>query len=239
MEPFERPRRALAKAISRRRPFHRRRYLEQEGIDFDPRLLTLKVEGTVHLDGLWQSEGYFQDVADVIRDDLRLIPPQDSVNERIANEMSQCNAVAVHVRLLHGIGVAEDTSGDPGLVNERYTLGPSYYARAAQCLQDKMSDPHFFLFSDRPEDARRLLNVADENVTCVRHNRADEDACADLWLMTQCKHFIIANSTFSWWGAWLAPGDEKIVITPDSGPSGPGYWAIQGLVPDRWTQVPA
>ena len=64
-----------------------RRYLEQEGIDFDERLLGLKVKGTLYLDGLWQSEGYFKDVEQTIREDLRIIPPMDALNQRMADEI--------------------------------------------------------------------------------------------------------------------------------------------------------
>ena len=107
LEPFERYRRGLAKWRSRSRPFTKRRYLVQKGRDFDQRMLNLRIEGNVYLDGLWQGEGYFKDVAKVIRGDLRIIPPQDAESCRIADEIQSALSVAVHLRWFD----------DPGSVN--------------------------------------------------------------------------------------------------------------------------
>ena len=70
----------------------------QEKLAFDERLLTLKVNGTIYLDGLWQGEGYFKDVEEIIRDDLQIIPPTDAFNQSIAERIRNSQAVALHVR---------------------------------------------------------------------------------------------------------------------------------------------
>ena len=98
MEPFERHRRGLMKWLSRRQPFEERRYLEEERLDFDERLLALKVNGSLHLDGYWQSENYFKDVEQTIREDLQIIPPKDLMNQNMAEEIRNMRAVALHVR---------------------------------------------------------------------------------------------------------------------------------------------
>lgn len=77
MEPFERYRRGLAKYISKKLPFFEREYIEQERIEFDPRFLEYRTYNNIYIDGLWQSENYFKDVEDIIRDDLKIIPPTD------------------------------------------------------------------------------------------------------------------------------------------------------------------
>jgi hypothetical protein len=71
----------------------------------------------------------------------------------------------------------------------------------------------------------------------VAHNHGDENAYADLWLMTQCSHFIIANSTFSWWGAWLSTYNDKIIIAPRIKMDGLGAWGFEGLVPETWLKI--
>ncbi len=227
MEPLGRYRRAFARSIARRRPFSLRRYVEPKGPDFDPRLLTLEVRGTVYLDGYWQSEGYFKDVEETIREDLRIIAPEDATNRNIAKCMASCNAVAVHVRWFES----------PEAVSYQHNVGASYYARAVQEIRDRVTMPHFFLFSDEPEAAMRALGLPDDEATCVSHNKGDENAYADLWLMSQCKHFVIANSTFSWWGAWLSQHKEKVVIAPGIIQSGISSWGFEGLIPDAWIQL--
>ena len=203
MEPFERFRRGLAKMMARHRPFRLRRYVEQEGIDFDPRLLSFKVKGTVYLDGLWQSEGYFKDVADVIRADLCIMTPTDQNNNEMAARIHDCLAVAVHVRWFD----APWKKGVNNATNE-------YYSSAIAHMEEIAPKAHYFLFSDDPASARARVPIPRERVTCVSHNQGYANAYADLWLMSQCNNFIIANSTFSWWGAWLGERKDKIVVCP-------------------------
>ncbi len=207
LEPFERCRRGAAMLLARAKPFFQRSYLEEERAVFDPRLLELKVHGTLYLDGLWQSGKYFGDAEGTIREDLRISPPRDPVNAAMAEKIRGCNAVSLHVRWF----------GDAAKMDSEINLPPAYYSRAIKQITGKVPDPHFFIFSDNPAAARQIPGLPGDRVTVVNHNRGDENACSDLWLMTQCKHFITANSTFSWWGAWLSDtGAAKQVIVPDT-----------------------
>lgn len=226
--PFERYRRGVMKFLSRGKPFEKKNYLEQFGEDFDERLLTLKVKGTLYLDGLWQSEGYFKDVAPTIRDDLRIIPPIDILNQRMAEVIRNSNAVALHVRWFDLPGAAATNN-----------ISASYYQRAIAHLEARLDSPRYFLFSDDPEAARAKLALDKERVTLISHNKGDENAFADLWLMTLCRHFITANSTFSWWGAWLGGDMNKIVVYPDleirEDKTAP--WTLAGEMPSGWLSV--
>ena len=226
LEPFERYRRGVMKWISRRKPFTERRYLEQEGIDFDERLLELKVNGTLYLDGLWQSEGYFKNVEQTIREDLRISPPADVQNQGMVEEIHKSQAVCLHVRWF-------DAPGSAG----KHNVSAEYYLRAIALMEEKIDSPHYFLFSDDPHAVRASLTLPDNRVTFITHNQGDQNAYADLWLMTQCRHFITANSTFSWWGAWLGGWPDKIILTPDVRISGKTAWGFKGLIPDEWVRV--
>jgi hypothetical protein len=225
LEPFERFRRGFSKFIAQQRSFHLRRYVEQESIDFDPRLLEYRVKGIAYLDGLWQSEKYFKDIEETIREDLIIKSPTDRANLEIAKQIKSCNAVAIHIRWFD----------KPDSKESENNIKRSYYKRAVEEIMNKITEPYYFLFSDQPDAARQMLNIPKNRITNVSHNRGDENAFADLWLMSQCKHFIIANSTFSWWGAWLSDSASKIVICPKQKSfEGKQGWGFFGLIPDMW-----
>lgn len=226
LEPLERYRRGLMKWISRRKPFAERRYVEQEGLDFDERLLALNVNGLLYMDGLWQSEGYFKDIEQIIREDLRIISPMDALNQHIAEEICNSHAVALHVRWFDAPGSTVT-----------YNVSADYYQRAIALMERKIESPRYFLFSDDPDAARAKLALPEGRVTFVSHNRGEVNGFADLWLMTQCRHFITANSTFSWWGAWLGSGENKVVLTPNLKIYGKAAWGFRGLIPDDWVRV--
>jgi hypothetical protein len=105
-------------------------------------------------------------------------------------------------------------------------------------MERQVQDAHYFIFSDRPFDTQRFLPLPKQRFTIVSHNQNDAMAYADLWLMSQCKHFIIANSTFSWWGAWLANNPVKIVIAPGFEKcDGKSHWGFEGLLPNSWIKI--
>ncbi len=223
LEPLPRVRRYLKRAMSRRQPFQERNYIKQEGIDFDSRLLTAKPCGTVYLEGYWQSEEYFKDVESKIREELRIIPPTDENNLDMAARIRNCLAVAVHVRFFD--------MPDEQVVNNAPN---DYYTRAIKKMEEVAPDAHYFVFSDQPEAARTRIPLTEDRITLISYNQGDDNAYADLWLMAQCQHFIIANSTFSWWGAWLGERSDSIIVTPDVIRGTKTAWAFPGLIPARW-----
>jgi hypothetical protein len=224
LEPLSRVRRYLKRAMNRRRPFEERSYIQQEGVDFDPRLMDIKPRGTVYLEGYWQSEQYFKDVEAVIREDLGITPPTDEINQTMVERIRNCRAVAVHVRFF-------DAPQEQGVNN----APGDYYARAVAKMEILVPDAHYFVFSDQPDYARARISLPPERMTMVTHNQGDENAYADLWLMTQCQHFIIANSTFSWWGAWLSTFENKVIIAPNPKlMDQASFWRTIGILPEKW-----
>ena len=224
LEPFERARRFLHKRWSRHQPFAVRPYLEQEQLDFDERLLARRVSGTLRLDGLWMGEGYLKGAEDVIRRELVI----DSAScpeaaAPMAEQILAVNSVAVHVRWF-------DAPGQPSAFN----AGAEYYAAAIARMRSAIERPHFFVFSDRPDAACALLGLASDQCTVVDLGLAESDAYVDLWLMSKCRHFIIANSTFSWWAAWLGERTPNLTIAPRLAIDGKTAWGFKGLLPERW-----
>lgn len=227
LEPFNRVRRSLKRRWSLLFPFEERTYLVQERIDYDARLLNFKPQGAVYLEGYWQSAEYFKDVEVNIRQDLKIKPPTDSANLAMAEQIQGNTAVAVHMRFFdepHATGI-NNTPGD-------------YYTRAIETMERLAPAAHYFIFSDQPAAARERIPVPDARMTLVAHNTGQENAYADLWLMSQCQHFIIANSTFSWWAAWLASHLGKQVIAPGfEKRQGKMWWGFEGLLPKEWIKL--
>jgi len=232
LEPASRVRFSLLRRWNALRPFEQRRYIKQQYIDFDSRLLTLNPSSTLYLEGYWQSEDYFKDVELQIRKDLRIIPPKDDANQQMAARIQNQVAVAMHIRFF-------DKPEQIGPTQLAVNNAPGdYYQRAIDEMEQRVPGAHYFLFSDRPDAARARIPLPDERITLVHHNQGDLMAYADLWLMSQCQHFIIANSTFSWWGAWLSTNLNKVVIAPGfTKYDGNTFWGFAGLLPDRWIKI--
>jgi hypothetical protein len=223
LEPFSRLRRLVMRRYARSRPFNRRRYLEQDGEAFDGRLLTRKINGTVWLDGLWQSERYFKDATETIRRDLTLRNPYKETP--LAAIIRRCSAVAVHFRWF-----------DPANPRSKQNLPIHYHSAAIQIVAQKVDDPIFVVFSDDVELTEAALGQLTPHRRIIKSDgRTQLD---DFYLMSQCQHIIIANSTFSWWAAWLVGGDRNgLVVAPDMRCSGPNAWGFPGLLPERWLTV--
>ena len=227
LKPCSRFRRKFLMLMNKHLLFEKRFYIEQNASDWEPRLLTYKPKRTVYLHGYWQSENYFKDIENIIRSDLSIIPPKDKVNLAVAENIRNKLSIAIHVRFF------EPTEKCNGL-----NAPKDYYTRAIIRMEEVFRNCHFFIFSDNTNTVRNLVDLPDDRITIISNNKGDKNAYADLWLMKQCKHFIIANSTFSWWGAWLGNSSNKIVIAPGfEKREGIGSWGFEGLFPEKWVKL--
>jgi hypothetical protein len=225
--PLPRVRRSFIKRFNKFLPYPLRSYISQDGIEFDPRLLKFSLKKDLYLEGYWQSEKYFKDIESILRSDLRITPPIDQENLSMAYKISDCRSVAVHYRFF-------DSPGQDGVNN----ISSDYYEKAFKRIKLFVPDAHFFIFSDRLDAAKSEISLPSDQLTFVEINQGDENAYADLWLMTKCENFIIANSTFSWWGAWLSINSHKIVIAPGFvKKTGSMCWGFSGLLPDDWIKL--
>jgi hypothetical protein len=216
---------SLAARIARRACGSRRGAATERHFHFDPEVLELP-DGSC-LEGYWQSERYFADVADDVRRELTLERPAAGRNALLLERIDACNAVSVHVRRGDYVTVPQ--------TNAIHGVCPlDYYREAARYVAERVADPVFFVFSDDPHWVRDHLRLDGETVL-ADHNRPDA-APEDMRLMSRCAHHVIANSTFSWWGAWLDPRPDKIVVAPRR-------WFQEGkldtsdLVPASWIRL--
>ena len=183
------------------------------------------VEG--YMQGYWQSARYFEDSAERVRQEFRFRSEPSGRNVELAEEIGARAAVSLHVR--RGDYAAHAAT------RAYHGLCPvDYYHRAASYVAERVRDPIFVLFSDDPEWTRTHLDLRARTIA-IEHNGPD-DGAEDLRLMSLCRHHVIANSTFSWWGAWLCTKPEKIVTAPERWFSD-GARDTSDLIPDRWVRL--
>jgi hypothetical protein len=186
----------------------------------------LSAPANVYLDGYWQFPAYFEHIEDILRTDFRFIRPLHRGNKEILAQIRETEAVSVHVR-------RGDRVTDPEANQLHGTCEPSFYHQAISRICDECANPHFYFFSDEPDWARNNLRLPARH-TIVQSPLGTPDF-EELMLMSSCRHHIFGNSTYSWWGAWLNPRRDKIVITPKkwfrSIPEPPG------LFPSGWIRI--
>jgi hypothetical protein len=199
---------ALLNAIlDKFRPIHRQRVIREPTFRFNPKLLN--IAGPTYLDGDWQSPRYFEDIGSILRQEITLKTPLGKKDQSVEKEiLAAPDSVSVHIR-------RGDLVSDPKTNQMHGTIGLDYYSESLRQMNEKLSSPIFFLFSDEPAWAIENLPAVNLDIRHIGHNGPDKDY-ADLHLMSQCRHHVLANSTFSWWAAWLAKDPDKIVIYPRS-----------------------
>lgn len=166
--------------------------------------------------GFWQNENYFKKYRMDLIKQFRPKHPYEPCVEELLAEAKNTNSVSLHIR-----------RGDYLKLN--ITMSMDYYERAIDHLKEQIENPKFFLFSDDIEWVKENLPL-DENTTYVKIETKTRDI-DEMMVMASCKHNIIANSTYSWWGAWLNDNEEKIVIAPKDG------FITESLIPESWIKV--
>ncbi|WP_143315763.1 alpha-1,2-fucosyltransferase [Clostridium sp. HBUAS56017] len=181
-----------------------------------------KYDKDIYFDGYWQAEKYFIDVSDQIRKEFVFKNKLDDRNRKLIKYLHDKNTVSIHVR-----------RGD--YLKEKSLVGVcdmSYYNKAIGMVKDKVSNPVFVFFSDDMLWVKENFKLDDE---CIFVDwNTGSNSYKDMQLMSNCKHNIIANSTFSWWGAWLNNNDDKIVICPSK-------WSNDSednnLISEKWKSI--
>lgn len=186
------------------------------------------VPATAYLQGYWQSEKYFADATAAIRADFTFRQPLSAANEAIAGKVGAGGtAVSLHVR-------RGDYVSDARTHAALGVCSLDYYRVAVRYIVDRVEEPEFFVFSDDIAWAQANLEL-DHPCHYIDHNRGAE-SYNDMRLMSLCRHHIIANSSFSWWGAWLNPRADKIVVAPARWFAG-GNRVVDDLIPSGWVRL--
>ena len=184
------------------------------------------LSGNCYLAGYWQSEKYFLGAVDQIKKEFTFKEPLDCKNEEVATKISQENSISLHVRRGDYVSSSLNLS-----IYESCSL--DYYARSIDYIVKRVPTPTFYIFSDDTSWATENLKINFPHVY-VDINRG-KDSFKDMRLMSLCRHHIIANSSFSWWGAWLNSRVDKIVIAPKR-------WFkssldTRDLLPENWIKL--
>lgn len=203
------------------------RYVREKQSIFDPNFAHLS--GNVYLDGYWQTEKYFKDQASILKMDFTFRNVLDGDGAVLAKDIMSCASVMLNVR--RGDYVHNAVSSKLHKV-----MTPDFYTRAIALMKEKIGENiKVFIFSDEIDWCRENL-VIDADHVFVGHKYAGQEFRDYLQLMSLCKHFIIPNSTFAWWAAWLSNYRDKVIIAPKQ-------WFhdtsinTRDVVPEEWIRI--
>jgi hypothetical protein len=217
--------RRLQPIVSRLMPMSWQTHIQEKYFHFDPAIFSIKKNA--YLSGYWQSEQYFFDFMNVIRHDFMFNQSLNVENKRIAEKIHAHNSVSLHIRRGDYVNKIQN-------INYFESCSLDYYYKGLAEISARQSDLRVYVFSDDIEWAKDNLNVTYPTLF-INHNQG-KDAFEDMRLMSLCKYNIIANSSFSWWGAWLNQYPEKMVIAPK-------HWFkkalhdTRDLLPDNWIRL--
>jgi hypothetical protein len=202
------------------------KYINESGQKFQPEIL--KLPDNIYLSGYWQTEKYFIDYRDqIIKDFSKRKSPVSLKNKQIKSGIENCHSVSVHIR-------RGDYITNKSAKAYHGTCSISYYQKAMKLIEKTVKNPKYYIFSDDPEWTKNNIKPEHQAIY-ISHNKGI-DCHEDMRLMSRCKHNIIANSSFSWWGAWLNQNVKKIVIAPQQ-------WFLnksvnqKDIIPKKWIKI--
>ena len=216
----------LVERLRRRKLFPKNpHYIKEVDQGFNPKILDLPDD--VYLDGYWQNEKYFKDREILIREEYVLKEPLSGESNNLSERILSSNSVSIHVRRADYVA---------NQANQKIyeILGPDYYSKSIEAVKNQVEDPQGFIFSDDISWVRENFKL-DLPTFYVDFNGPEKNY-EDMYLMSLCRHHIIANSSFSWWGAWLGNNSDKLVFAPK-------HWYRNRVLdnknsyPDGWIKI--
>jgi hypothetical protein len=201
----------------------KRKILRQSHVVFEPNILDLN--GDIYLDGYFQSPRYFESIRETLLKDFTLREPLSPSGQVLAAQIKSTTAASLHVR-------RGDYVANKRVLKENGVCSPAYYYKAVEKITTTVINPTFFVFSDDMSWVKENLQLPKGTVFV---SDTSLYAPQELYLMSLCQHNIIANSSFSWWAAWLNQNPDKVVIAPT-----PWFNTIaydKDLIPESWIQL--
>ena len=204
----------------------KKQVFKEERLGFDPTFLLLK--DNIVLRGYFQSEKYFKEIETLIRSDLQFVNHTHSVQFKDMMVIIE-NVISVGLHIRRG-----DYLKSKRLIDLTST---DYYLNSVNYIRQNVRSPHFFIFSDDIDWCINKLRMPDSSY--VDLSESSENPILDIKLMSSCKHNIIANSTFSWWAAWLNSFEDKIIIAPNRwfNPSKRNFTFMDDIFPEKWVII--
>lgn len=200
-------------------------YIEQS-FSFDYNVLN--VSNNCFLSGYWQSHKYFSNIENILKKEFQFPLISDKLNLELMNSIQNKNSVSIHVRRGDFLNNA--------IHRIHGTCSIDYYRSAIQYIESNLDDIEYFVFSDAIDWVVENLKFK-KNVHFVIGNYSSK-SFVDMHLMSKCKHNIIANSSFSWWGAWLNDNPNKIVVAPKKWFAHKELnFQTNDLIPDSWIRI--
>ena len=206
------------------RLFSRVNYVKEVNLQFSEEIFNSP--DNTYLEGYWQSEKYFNEIREILLRDFSFRDEPDSLNKKWIARIQGANSVSVHIR-------RGDYVNNPATNKFHGLCDPEYYERGFKVIESRLESPEYYIFSDDISWVKKNLHFTSPS-HFIEHNSGKPHE--DLRLMLNCKHNIIANSSFSWWGAWGNTNPEKIVIAPQKWFNDPAI-DTGDLVPEPWIRL--
>jgi len=180
----------------------------------------------IYVDGYWQSEQYFANINDIVRDDLRFKIEKDVSSLEVYKKITQSNSIGIHIR-------GKDYINHPWYE----ALAIKYYIDGINFISKTNPDFKVFIFTDDIEHVCKNLKELLSYSEIVKVNSNFNSDAVDLLLMSKCRHNIICNSSFSWWGAWLNNNSNKIVVAPSRWFKRQSPVDGSKIIPNSWHKI--
>lgn len=192
----------------------------------DPRDIVNNSTKHAYLQGYWGSEKYFLDIKDIIKRDFTI--REELLGKHIFDELDHMRSLGNNLVML-GVRRYQECAKSSYIPKDGLNADEAYYRKALDYIASKVEHPVFVVFSQAQEWVKQNIDDGRYPFYYAKPKTGDLSAVEDFYLMKQCNHFIISNSTYYWWAAWLSKTDSNIVVCP--------RYSNDKLLCSGWTQI--